>query len=156
MKCCGWILRIIAIVAFVGVCVCAIANYSIQMDDVESSREEYEEDYEEHRIEVAAEAMDGEQHDKSDCYTCENYESRMEDYDRQEKYYCYYLFNNILLYLIYGSILFAIGALVSAKASCGAVTLPPPEPVIPTCPGCGVVVDPSQRFCNQCGSRLPD
>lgn len=156
MKCCGWILRIIAIVAFIGMCVCAIANYSLNIEDVECSREDYEEDYEEHQIEIAAEAMNGKQHDESDCYTCENYDDRMEDYDRQEKYYLNSLFNSILLCLIYGSILFAIGTLVSAKASCRAVAPQPPEPVIPTCPGCGVVVEPSQRFCNQCGARLPD
>ena len=156
MKCCGWILRIIAIVAFVGMCVCVTANYSLNMEDVELSREEYEEDYEEHQIQIAAEAMNGEKHDEDDCYTCENYDDRMDDFDRQEKYYFNSLFSSILVYLIYGSILFAAGTLVAAKASCGVVAPQPSEPVIPTCPGCGVVVDPGQRFCNQCGSRITD
>ena len=156
MKCCGWILRIIAIVALVGMCVCTTANYSLNMEALQESREEYEEDYEEHQIQIAAEAMNGEEHDEDDCYTCENYDERMDDFDRDEEYYGNAFVNNIFLYWLYAGILFAAGTLVAAKASCGAVAPQPPEPVIPTCPGCGVVVDPSQRFCNQCGSRISE
>lgn len=175
--------RILAVIAAVLMCVCFIGNYALDSERLEEQREELQEEMEEHkemhRSQSSGISFEEEEDDDDDeCQTCENYEDREKEMDRDAAQNLFYLFQSIALYaVIYSGLLFALGEIASkigqAKAAPAApvavaaapvaapVAAPAPAapaapvaPVAPVCPQCGSPKQPGARFCGVCGTTM--
>ena len=154
MKSCGKAMRLIAIIAFIGLCVCSIISYAISMDEVNEQKAAYAEDFAEHRAEIKQMGRLASLHNiDNDCSTCEKEEAL----NHKAVEYFVYFTQSVLTYLLYCGILYVLGEMAMAKASCKAQTVLPQEPVPPAqkvCPNCGNVLDAENHFCNKCGVPL--
>lgn len=175
MKSCGTILRILAVVAAVLLCVFTLMDYSLYAKEYKDQYEELVENREDHEESHKRGGM-YEDESQSDCSMCENYEDQEDSLDRNKKNLLYGTARNILLYsVVWCGVLFALGEIASkvarSKEDAPAVIpapMPAPMPVpapaptptpapapvavSPFCPQCGAPKQPGSRFCSICGS----
>ena len=157
MNNCGKILRILAILAAILLCIAFIGNYSLDAEELKEDREDLEE-----RIDDHDESHEGVYaSDRDDCETCESLDDQEKSLDRQKSQLVFYLLQSIGLYsLVYCGMLFALGE-IAAKAGQSkvvpvSVSAPAPAPAPAAapavCPNCGAPKQAGSRFCGTCGS----
>lgn len=167
MKICGILLRVLAVLAAVVLCVVVIINGSLQLESIEDSRDDLAEEIEEHEEDIENPYEDYYyEHDSSECSTCEYHEDREKSLDRSETSLILSIIQTLMIYaVVFSGMLFALGAILSKMGCANAPTAAPaatpvpvaepvviPAPVSNVCPNCGTPKQSGSRFCGTCGT----
>lgn len=108
MKSCGIILRVIAVVALIGLCICAYSNYSFSKKEIEDNRVALDEALENAHKQVSDYPIG---HDESKCSYCEEAKKVSDQLDDKESQLINDLVENVLTYVLYSGILFAVAGI---------------------------------------------